>query len=106
MSKHTKGPWEAYIGEKFPRRRRTLAVVKGRRPAGNLYEVVHWGGFDHSDASEAESIANVRLISAAPELLEGCRSALMALSALAPGRAGATEDFLRAAIAKATGEDS
>lgn len=36
--------------------------------------IVHWLGFDDSDRSIAEHLANARLISAAPELLETCKN--------------------------------
>lgn len=45
-----------------------------------------------------EAIANARLIAAAPDLLDACRKALYALK----GREH--DQFLRDAIAKATGE--
>lgn len=55
-------------------------------------------------ATEAE--ANVRLIAAAPDLLDAARRALIELRQWAPVHAGAEISILKAAIAKATGGQS
>lgn len=57
-------------------------------------------------ADMAISAANARLIAAAPELLEACRSAEDFLATVEDDAALAIYDQLRAAIAKARGEQS
>ena len=59
MSKHTPGPWYAFI------RGRTIAILAdGKRP------VVAWPGFDSSGYNLKAQKANARLISAAPDLAD------------------------------------
>ena len=69
MSKHTPGPWETGC-------RRTQVEV---RPEGwNVPMcVADCHPLNYPPDSEQERVANARLIAAAPELLEACKSALL-----------------------------
>jgi hypothetical protein len=72
---HTPGPWKMYSGKlrpKFPTPIIEVQTVDGT-------PVVPWPGFDDSDRSKREHLANARLIAAAPEMyafvsavLDGC----------------------------------
>ena len=62
MSKHTPGPWKLELGrDGAPRGLRGPAEVEHRN-------IVNWNGF--SSPTKPASMANARLIAAAPELLE------------------------------------
>lgn len=101
MSKHTPGPWRVFIcddGGQWSGWPLSINAVDDEdksivRPGGQYpYE---WD----ATMSQHEAIANARLIAAAPELLEACKSALGAFE-----RNDAIDwDDLAAAIAKATG---
>lgn len=60
--------------------------------------------WDQEHAEESE--ANARLIAAAPELLSSLRFAVKLLSALPHVNGTVQLDYMRAAIAKATGESA
>jgi hypothetical protein len=90
MSAHTPGPWHADLPEKIhPRFVRDTA------------EVV----IAYCDRGLEEAKANARLIAAAPELLEACKTLVAARDGSINGMAMMTDvaaDQARAAIAKAT----
>jgi len=95
MSKHTPGPWEVDL--------ETGEINGGCAVLGAVY-----GGDDfpcsEEDMSE-ECKANARLIAAAPDLLKACKGVLIGLKAYETlGRKNIHLDALRAAIAKAEGE--
>ena len=88
MSKHTPGPW--FVP---PPTYRTL-YVEARVGNGMLQEVAACGPTE----DPAQQAANARLIAAAPELLDACKAAL-----------SDDQPYIekcRAAIAKATGENT
>lgn len=82
MSDHTPGPW-VWTPDR--------ETIHGYSHEGEAIVVVYELGTNENDAS---------LIAAAPDLLKACRQALYALK----GREH--DQFLRDAIAKATGEQS
>lgn len=88
MSAHTPGPWTIY-----PETDGTDICAVDYTPGLPIRQIIA-----RPDRG-ANWIANARLIAAAPELLEACRKALYALK----GREH--DQFLRDAIAKATGGD-
>lgn len=92
MTKHTKGPW--VIDEDFGRNRRGISAPFASRPWFKLAKVVVRVDGEPS----AEGKANLRLIAAAPELLD-------ALEAVVRVADRNTDEFIaaRAAIAKAKG---
>lgn len=59
MSKHTPGPWKAFI------RGRTIAILTRETQA-----VIAWPGFDSSSYNLKTQKANARLIAAAPDLAD------------------------------------
>ena len=91
--KHTPGPWKA--SEDF-------------NLTGTLVSFIEGGGHSiaqtrlDDDTPEGMNQANARLIAAAPELLEACRDALLAVDTADWPTA---QDNLIAAIAKAKGKD-
>jgi hypothetical protein len=91
MTTHTKGPWKfGHMGDG----ERWWIGVDYDRPS-----VAH---VDRHDWPEAVVAANLRVIAAAPALLEACKAAFHALKMDAPHR---TEiDDLNAAIVKAEGK--
>ena len=102
MSKHTPGPWHVFDNREdksFPRNDAGLIGVGSKRDS----DVAHCHGF-HGARPVEETLANCKLIAAAPELLV----ALQNLLAFAEGEfPGACEDdcnvlAAHAAIAKAT----
>lgn len=96
MTKHTPGPWRLELGrDGAPRALRGPAEVEHRN-------IVNWNGF--SSPTKPASMANARLIAAAPELLAELEETHAALC-FAPDYIG-TERHKRnsAAIAKARGE--
>lgn len=100
MSRHTPGPWLLELlslpSQNFDYGiRATSDCVSGYVCFVNTRWV-------HGD-QQAQQRANARLISAAPELLESCERALAAWEGTGPA---IILDELRAAIAKATGEQS
>lgn len=94
MTKHTLGPWKLELGrDGAPRGLRGPAEVEHRN-------IVNWNGF--SSPTKRASMANARLIAAAPELLEALESFPGFLCGTESGDAWI--DQMRAAIAKARGE--
>lgn len=104
MSKHTPGPWENERG-----------TITAHHGVGGLIQVVaecHVYDSARNCLSGAERDDNAQLIAAAPELLEAAKAAkgrLAFLIAMEPPASKrcvdmmATDDMLRAAIAKAEG---
>ena len=99
MSKHTPGPW-------------TATMIYGRycafelQPASTRARDLAFGK-DRSGAGCVEELkANGRLVEAAPELLEALRLAVTALRAHGVGELDGALLQCRAAIAKATGENT
>lgn len=95
-AQHTPGPWRVLppeLGKSYLR-------VRGTRLGGRykIANVLHPDYENVPDWEAERSTANARLIAAAPELLDACRSALA-------GEHRAHE-LLRTAIAKAAGEQS
>ena len=71
-TKHTPAPWSIYnVGS-------TLAIDIGEEPTGVTPNVVNWPGFDGNGLSRKQNVANARLISAAPDLLEALEEYLNA----------------------------
>ena len=102
-AKHTLGPWKLSApGNKITGGGITIAHVYGHSPETRR-------ATDRS--ATTEDAANARLIAGAPELLAASQNALNVLAALATGqlsgigRDSAAMQELRAAIARATGED-
>ena len=94
MSKHTPGPWRLF------NENGTVAVMAGKRPTHN--EVVHWTGFDASHFPR-QTVANGRLIAAAPEMYAALK---LAAKEFSRGRIERSlQDAVNAAIAKAEGRD-
>jgi len=92
-SKHTPGPWNAFNASWSE----TFITAPGFDHGICCLDINH-ATEESQDADEAQMAANARLIAAAPDLLDACRKALYALK----GREH--DQFLRDAIAKATGE--
>lgn len=101
MTKHTPGPW--WVGH------HAITGVFAERKAGTISireaVVASCGGFStNTDQGEhcAENEANARLIAAAPDLLEAAK---MYVGSRGSAQGRVALSLLRAAIAKATGED-
>ena len=90
-AKHTPSPWRYDPYQELPGFREPAGVDTGK---GRW--VVEYSGM----TSHEEFEAHARLIAAAPDLLDACRKALYAIK----GREH--DQFIRDAIAKATGEQS
>ena len=91
--KHTPGPWETInlnVYHNYPTRQK-VADCFVKKPFG-----VYDGG---------ECEANARLIAAAPELLEACKSALALIQISTDYKDMSTAKELMAAIARAEGEE-
>lgn len=101
-AKHTPGPW--MIGQDYGG---NYAICSSRaKVANHVATIPVFNGLAHSGASQPHEAsvaeANARLMSAAPELLEACYTALQYL---APYRyAAGARVVIQSAIAKATGE--
>lgn len=73
MSKHTPGPWFAFIkGD-------TIAVGTAKN-GREVDAVVHWSGFDSCGVDHVEQRANARLIAAAPDMLAALKLVEAALA--------------------------
>ena len=116
-AKHTPGPWVVLPEEAdkdYLRIRGTR--LSCRYKVANVHMPRLWESHDVlRDRENAESWANARLIAAAPELLEALEEAENALADYIPTieRTGASLNYghsvlkkARAAIAKATGDES
>lgn len=103
---HTPGPWYRNINAKYP-------VFAGDAPNHSHVASILQGGRHGISSDEAE--ANLRLVAAAPELLDALKSALSWITVLTETSPSNAEDMretehkraylcdeLRAAIAKAT----
>lgn len=92
MSKHTQGPW----------------TVDGAVATENL-DVLGEGGriamLDCDDIDAETLKANARLIAASPEMLDALRVAQSELHYFTATRGREAHEIVRAAIAKATGEE-
>lgn len=92
MSKHTQGPW----------------TVDGAVATENL-DVLGEGGriamLDCDDIDAETLKANARLIAASPEMLAALRVAQSELHYFTATRGSEAHEIVRAAIAKATGEE-
>jgi len=92
MSKHTQGPW----------------TVDGAVATENL-DVLGEGGrvamLDCDDIDSETLRANARLIAASPEMLDALRVAQSELHYFTATRGSEAHELVRAAIAKATGEE-
>lgn len=96
MSGHTPGPWALRKGGGFE-------DATGRRVEhSSCWIEGAWGGGDGTD----RSLANDRLISAAPEMLEALERIVDSVARTSSGDVCQTDDFdaARSAIAKAKGE--
>ena len=107
MSKHIRGPWEAFIAGD------TIAIIKPRKRNQRMFEVIQWTGFDGSDVVSLEEKKDIaRLIAAAPKMLAALKAAL---SAISPPSNMTMHEWgkqltwtsleLKATIAKAEGEE-
>lgn len=98
MSKHTPGPWN--VSEEFD----------GTSIKAGMFHVTHTiqaCGFHEPDVDKAVTQANARLIAAAPELLEACQALIAYCDKNPPmGDSLWSVRQIRAAIAKATGEQA
>lgn len=104
--KHTPGPWKFYH-EVFRAQISSRKIIEIQDSNG--IPIVKWSGFDGIDRPKKETIANARLIAAAPELLDALDEMIDAfpveekeglrnvIQRIALGKA-------KAAIAKAEGE--
>lgn len=96
-TQHTPGPWVFDLSKSWRPHRVSLYHFVGNDDA----DIAHIGENFSSNRSPAETIANARLIAAAPELLAACQRALA--EAVADDQDGWFAN-MRAAIAKATGQ--
>ena len=94
-AKHTPGPWNAFNASWSE----TFINAPGFDHGICCLDINH-ATEESQEAAEALMAANARLIAAAPDLLDACRKALYAIK----GREH--DQFIRDAIAKATGEQS
>jgi hypothetical protein len=92
-TKHTPGPWR--IGD-------AGMTVFGPKVEGKLADIVAQLFRPKTTAESQIRKANARLIAAAPDLLEACRAGLSVCEAES---ANWQAEIIRAAIAKATGEE-
>lgn len=96
VSKYTLGPWSITDLGKSKRGNPLDASLNG--PNGLPLMFIPF--------TSSEQVANARLIAAAPELLEACRTAIAQLSSLHPlGEISRAETRILAAIAKAEGSN-
>lgn len=103
---HTPGPWSSEkLGELAPASERMVVADLGRNESGirQIRSVART--LSHAGADEA--FANARLIAAAPDLLAAAQQALSHCGPNGYLDCGKpATDTLRAAISRATGEDS
>jgi hypothetical protein len=98
MSNHTPGPWKVVHSESKPAFNVVGAIWGGKYKIARCPYVPNMPEPDYSD----EALANARLISAAPELLQACIDFVRKVDA---GQAKSTNSYnqMQAAIFKATG---
>ena len=91
MSKHTQGPWTMH----------GPCEITGR------YSIVHNGPLAYvGDANQSgDGEANARLIAASPEMLAALMAAKSEMHYFTATRGSEAHELVRAAIAKATGEE-
>jgi hypothetical protein len=99
--KHTKGPWtyKANTTGLYDISPATVLTENGQE----IVEEVHGFGESQQEACD-QATANAQLISAAPELLEAARRALVMLNYSPMGQYSETKEQLRTAINKAEGK--
>ena len=105
----TKGPWEFSIFEEYPERRGGYFVYAlGIKPC--IAKLSTTGEYSDYDPDKSEAHDNARLISAAPDLLGGCKAALSVIEnacrlhpELKENELDEISIALRKAISKATG---
>ena len=100
-AQHTSGKWQHCLGSFGP-------YVVAQKPGSDVMICKAHYSMTPDIGSEEENAANVRLIAAAPELLEAAKMALATIERLAPSHGGfdstrGTKDVICAAIAKAEG---
>lgn len=110
-TKHTRGPWVVQglniYGPINPRSKRR----NGRELIGGVVDDINdWRtspDYVRDDSAEfaSEREANARLIAAAPDLLDACEAALIAIERHISPTEFAPREMLRAAITKATGSN-
>jgi len=89
MNKHTKGPWV------MDKRMENLVGVDGKRVC------VYGSGLSFQGLPDPESVANAKLIAAAPEMLEALKKACLIMQREIPWDA---EKEIREVIRKAEGQ--
>lgn len=100
MSKHTPGPWEAIIDG--PKNRGKACLVRTTASSRRSLCIEA----SRSGDNEEEDFANTRLIAAAPDLLEACKSIVDGWENWSDiGRAEKGIELVKAAIAKAEGKN-
>jgi len=105
----TKGPWEFSIFEEYPERRGGYFIYAlGIKPC--IAKLSTTGEYSYYDPDKSEAHDNARLISAAPDLLDGCKTALSLIENICRLHPELSENeldemniTLRKAILKATG---
>lgn len=105
----TKGPWEYSIFEEYPEERGGYFVyAPGIKSC--IAKIITTGAHSDYDPEKSEAHDNARLIAAAPDLLEACKSALSAIgealndsSVIRESELGEVHGKLREVVAKATG---
>lgn len=108
---HTQGPWSVCYDHPDDECRESIAYIRPSAPVDGFWEANEIATVYACDGSD-ERKANVRLLAAAPELLEALYAALPFVEDLQqddgykPGYVAATLATLRAAIAKAEGAAS
>lgn len=95
MSAHTPGPWTV-----LEHSWSDTSITAPSTPNAVCSLDINHATEESQEADEKLMAANARLIAAAPDLLKACQQALYALK----GREH--DQFLREAIAKATGEQA
>ena len=102
MSKHTQGPWAVDINTNDSREAETVRGPDNVRIAATYKLHEH-----REDKAKAfyEARANARLIATAPEMLAALRVAQSELHYFIATRGREAHELVRAAIAKATGEE-
>lgn len=98
QTKHTPGPWSAFIWNKNAPHIITIGIPYSDGDA-------HLCKIDCSIKTD-ENKANARLIAAAPDLLRACKMALETIKHAALEEFNIPQDYLERAIAKAEGGQS
>ncbi len=96
MSKYTKGPWEMKVEEQRIR----IGGELIKEHYGKNLKYPRQRVIGETFGIDEEGLANARLISAAPELLEACKQVLPILIQYTPNKVGTLKQ-LKQAIAKA-----